>query len=109
MGTKIIKARIVKLNGGFYYADYEGLRIACRARGKFRNEGISPAVGDMAMIDVESDNTGYLQKILPRKNFLIRPNVANIDLLILVLSVVSPSVNFGVTDRMLAICEYKSI
>ncbi|MEG2144917.1 MAG: ribosome small subunit-dependent GTPase A [Oscillospiraceae bacterium] len=108
MSLKTIEARI-KLNGGFYYADYEGVRIVCRARGKFRNDGISPVVGDIARIDVESDNTGYLQELLPRRNFLIRPNIANIDLLIMVLSVVEPPVNFGVTDRMLAICEYKNI
>lgn len=103
------EGRIVKLTGGFYYVEAEGEIIECRARGKFRLDGLSPCVGDIAEVEMTDSGKGYVVGIKERKNFLIRPNVANIDLLIMVLSVCDPPVNYGVCDRLLAVCAYKNI
>ncbi len=83
--------------------------MECRARGVFRKEGVTPYVGDLARAELTGEGKGYLIELLPRKNFLIRPPVANIDLLVLVVSTVSPAPNRFVLDKMLAVAEHKGI
>lgn len=75
---------ILKGIGGFYYVDTpEGL-IECKARGKFRKTVGKPIVGDRVQLEVQPDGTGYLMSIAPRRNSLIRPAVANLDLVVAV-------------------------
>lgn len=103
------RGRIVKALGGFYYLDTpEGL-LECRARGVFRKENITPYVGDLAEAELTQDGKGYVVGIRERKNFLIRPPVANIDTLVMVVSTVDPAPNLFVIDKMLAVAEYKEI
>ena len=67
---------------GFYYVDVEESGIyECKAKGIFRKEGQKPLVGDLVEIEIldEAEKTGNMTRILPRKNELIRPAVANID------------------------------
>ena len=81
--TATVQGRIIRALGGFYYIDTpEGL-VECRARGVFRKEGVTPYVGGLARAELTGEGKGYLIELLPRKNFLIRPPVANIDLLVL--------------------------
>ena len=103
--TATVQGRIIRALGGFYYIDTpEGL-VECRARGVFRKEGVTPYVGDLARAELTGEGKGYLIELLPRKNFLIRPPVANIDLLVLVVSTVSPAPNRFVLDKMLAVAD----
>ena len=74
--------RIIKALSGFYYVQTEDGVVECRARGKFRKEGVSPLVGDFVTIS-RSGKSGTVTEILPRKNSFIRPAVANVDLLVL--------------------------
>ena len=104
-----VKGRIVKLSGGFYFADTPDGVLMCRARGKFRKDNFSPMVGDIATVQRIKEKEGYLLKVDDRKNFLIRPAVANIDLLFVIISVKSPYPNLGVTDRLLAVAAHKGI
>lgn len=107
--TATVQGRIIRALGGFYYIDTpEGL-VECRARGVFRKEGVTPYVGDLARAELTGEGKGYLIELLPWKNFLIRPPVANIDLLVLVVSTVSPAPNRFVLDKMLAVAEHKGI
>ena len=78
-----------------------GQRIvyACKARGVFRKKRITPLVGDQVQIRLDADGTGYIEEILPRKNFLTRPPVANIDQLIIVTSVCDPAPESPVDRR----------
>lgn len=76
----------------------------CKARGVFRNMGISPSVGDNVTVE-----NGVISEIGGRKNFLIRPPLANLDQIIFVVSTVSPSPNFLILDKFIAIAEYKKI
>lgn len=78
--------------------------IECKARGIFRNKGISPAVGDRVTIE-----NGVISEIDSRKNFIIRPPLANLDQIIFIVSTVSPPPNFLLLDKFIAIAEYKKI
>lgn len=100
--------RIIRQTGGFYYVESGGEVIECRARGLFRKEGITPLVGDMAEVEL-TGGKGYITAVLPRKNSLVRPPVANIDLLLLILSITDPAPNLSVVDKMLAIARHKDI
>ena len=79
---------IVKGIGGFYYVSTENGVAECRARGKFRKQGIKPMVGDRVKITVVNENTmeGAVEEIFERKNFLIRPPVANIECIVIVVA-----------------------
>ena len=79
---------IVKGIGGFYYVKTQNAVIECRAKGIFRKNEITPMVGDRVFVNLNSDGTGVVAEILPRKNSLVRPAVSNIDQLIIVASVV---------------------
>lgn len=100
---------IVKGIGGFYYVKTaDGEIYECRARGVFRKENVKPYIGDVVEISVENGK-GAVEKILPRKNCLIRPPVANIDLLVIVTAVASPEPNMMLIDKLLINCEINGI
>ena len=77
-----MQGKIVKGIAGFYYIHVVGSGVyECKAKGIFRKEKIKPLVGDDVLIEVidEEEKTGNIVKVLPRKNELVRPAVANID------------------------------
>lgn len=78
----------------------------CRARGKFRNENIVPLVGDNVIFDKDKK---IITDIKPRKNFLKRPMVANIDQAVIVVSVKEPDLDLNLLDKLLCIIEYNKI
>ncbi len=101
---------IVRALSGFYYVKTkEGQEVECRARGLFRKQEISPCVGDRVELEETSEGKGQVVAILPRKNSLVRPPVANLDLLVLVVSACEPVPNLLVLDKLLAIAEYQNI
>jgi ribosome biogenesis GTPase len=100
---------IVKALSGFYYVKQDDKIIECRASGLFRKKKESLLVGDKAEFDLRPDDEGYITKILPRKNSLIRPPVANIDNLFIISSAVCPKPNLSVIDKLIAICEKNNI
>lgn len=94
--------RIMRGVGGFYDVRLQGGDIIrCRARGHFRNDGMSPVVGDLVQIARLSDGTGSLDKILPRKNLLVRPCAANIDRLVIVIAASAPRPDWLLIDKLL--------
>ncbi len=105
-----IKGRIIKSLGGFYYLKAEnGQELECRARGVFRNKNIKPCVGDWALAELTGEGTGYVLEIMPRTNSLVRPPLANLDQLVLVVSISDPAPNTLVLDKLIAIAEYQHI
>lgn len=100
---------IIKALSGFYYVKVDGVTYECKARGSFRKSGVSPLVGDSVEIEVVGEKTGIVDKILPRKNSIARPPVANIDKLFIVSSFSSPQPNTSVIDKMTVIAEYNNI
>ena len=109
-----MKGKIVKALSGFYYvkADDKSSRIfECRAKGSFRNENVTPLVGDNVKFDVISDmqGTGNVTDIFPRKNSLIRPAVANVDQAMVVFAVRDPYPNLSILDRFLVLMQKQNI
>ena len=102
-----MRGQIVKALSGFYYVATEGGIVTCRARGRFRKEGLSPLVGDFAEITVQPGGEGVLERIEERKNCFDRPSVANIDQLVIVCSQAIPQTDPFLVDRMTAIAELK--
>ena len=78
----------------------------CKARGKFRNMKLTPLVGDIVKFD---EKNNYILEVEKRKNSLIRPNIANIDQLIILSSVKHPSFDNFLLDKLLVISEYNRI
>lgn len=100
--------RIRKALSGFYYVDTpEGL-LTCRARGKFRKEGVSPLVGDQVECAALGGSEGVIETIAPRRNAFDRPAVANIDQLVIVASEAIPRTEPYLIDRMTAIAALKN-
>lgn len=97
---------ITKGIGGFYYVRTEGRIIECKARGIFRKRGQTPLAGDRVVL---SDDSSMIDELLPRKNFLIRPPVANLDVLFIVASTVQPVPSTLVLDKLMAAAVYKNI
>lgn len=95
---------IVKCLGGLYTVESPDGIYECKARGVFRNRGISPCVGDSVTIE-----NGVITEIGDRKNCIIRPPLANLDQLIFIVSTCSPAPNFLILDKFIAIAEYKGI
>ena len=86
----------MKSIGGFYYVRADGEDYECKARGSFRKSGNSPVAGDRVNISVPNDGFCAIEEILPRKNKLRRPALANLDILLLVCSTVEPLPNFTI-------------
>ena len=108
----MMQGKIVKGIAGFYYVHVAGSGVyECKAKGVFRKENIKPLVGDDVEIEVldEKDMEGSITKILPRKNDLIRPAVANIDQALVVFAVTQPDPHFNLLDRFLVMMERKEI
>lgn len=81
----------------------------CKARGSFRKDKISPLVGDKVKISVNDLSENRIEEILPRKNSLVRPPLANVDQLLIVCSMAEPSPNLFIVDKLIAIAEKKEI
>lgn len=103
--------RILKGVGGFYYVRTAGGKIyECRARGKFRLEDVKPMPGDMVEFTPQQQGQGgSVDHILPRKNSLVRPMVANIDLLLVVIAATKPKADLLLVDKLLLYARYCGI
>lgn len=101
--------KIIKALSGFYYVESNKKVYETRARGRFRKTAESPLVGDYVEFQIENVDEGYITAILPRKNSLNRPPVANIDQLLLTASLKSPDFSFYLLDRFIAYSEANDI
>ena len=110
--SKYMQGKIIKGIAGFYYVNVvESGIFECKAKGAFRKDGIKPLVGDDAVIEVldEKEMTGNITEILPRKNELIRPAVANIDQALVVFAVTKPKPHYNLLDRFLMMMEKQDV
>lgn len=112
MKRGLMVGKIIKGIAGFYYVHVEGRgTYSCRAKGIFRNIHIKPLVGDNVQMEVldEQNREGNVTEILPRKNALIRPAVANIEQALVIFAIVRPSPNFNLLDRFLINMERQKL
>ncbi len=93
---------LLKGVGGYYTVRLEnGEEITAQARGRFRHEGLSPVCGDQVLIERQQEGHAALSEILPRRNLLVRPQVANIDQLVIVISASRPKPDLLLCDKLM--------
>ena len=95
----------MKALSGFYDVRTPEGTVRCRARGKFRKDGLSPLVGDRVIWEPTGEESGYILEILPRRNRFVRPAVANVDALVLLAAGVNPVTDPFLVDRVAVIAE----
>ena len=99
----------MKSIGGFYYVRCDDREYECKARGSFRRSGSSPVAGDRVVISVPDEGFCAIEEILPRRNTLRRPALANLDVLVIVCSTVDPQPNLMIIDKMTAAAYNRDI
>ena len=101
-----MQGRIIKQISNQYTVAIKDKLFTCNARGKFKNMGLSPLVGDMVDINID---TRTIEKILPRKNELYRPTVANVDCALIVTSIKKPDLSLSLLDKLITIILAKNV
>ena len=94
---------IIKGIGGFYYVDVGENIVECKARGHFRKDKLVPCVGDRVTLSSGKDGKGSIDSIHQRRNIFVRPPVANIDALVIVVSLKNPEPDLVFLDKSLII------
>ena len=96
-----MEGKIVKIISNLYTVSCNGILYECHARGKFRNDKLTPYVGDSVIID---ENNNYILEVKSRKNSLERPSIANIDSALIITSVKKPDISLSLLDKQLVLC-----
>ncbi len=100
------RGRIVKIISNLYSVDVAGTIYEARARGKFRNDEVTPLVGDFVVIDTEDK---YILEIEKRRNYLNRPMIANTDVGLIITSVKDPDLSLNLLDKELLVVSNAGI
>ena len=101
------RGRIEKALSGFYYVNTGDQVLQCRARGRFRREGLSPLVGDWVQVRELGGGEGFVEAVETRRNVFSRPAAANIDQLVILASAAVPVTEPYLIDRIAAIAALK--
>ena len=96
----MVEGRIVKALSGFYTVDTPEGQLTCKARGRFRLDGTSPLVGDRVQCSVEKTGAGRIDRVEQRRNWFVRPAVANVDALVFVAANSNPVTDPFLIDRV---------
>lgn len=107
-----MQGKIVKGIAGFYYVHIEDHGIyECKAKGIFRKDKIKPLVGDDVEIEIleDAEKTGNITALLPRKNFLLRPAVANVDQALIIFAITKPAPSLNLLDRFLIMMRQQKL
>lgn len=101
--------RVIKGIGGFYYVSDGINSVMGKARGNLKRNKDLIYVGDIVNYDIDSNNECIINEVVKRENFLTRPPVSNLEMLVVVYAAANPEVNFPVIDKLIAACEQKNI
>lgn len=93
------KGLLVKINSDTFTVQVNDIKVDCKVRGKFRQDKIKPLVGDIVEVDIQNK---VIEKIKPRRNYLLRPSVANIDIALIVTSIKKPTINLSLLDKLIS-------
>lgn len=96
---------IIKSLSGFYTVSVGDSIVECKARGRFRHDGFSPLVGDRVEVTVDAQGKGRIDAVVERRNYFIRPAVANVDQIVMFAAAVNPVTDPFLIDRVAAIAE----
>jgi len=100
------KGLVIKAIASFFYIDFNGEIIECKASTKLKQNKKSIITGDYVMFDLE---TKYITEVCKRESELIRPKIANVSNVMLIFSATEPNMNYGMLDRMIVIMEYNNL
>jgi len=98
--------RIIKILSNDYTVLSDDRLFVCKVRGKFRNQKLTPLVGDVVRFD---EKKSCILEVFPRKNELVRPPVSNVDQVIIITSVKNPDFSSNLLDKLLVILEFNKI
>lgn len=105
-GSNIKEGKIVKIISNLYNVKVESNYYECRARGKFRFDKLTPLVGDYCTIDIKEN---YIIEIKERKNYLNRPQIANVDIALIITSIKKPDISYTLLDKLILVIKEKNI
>jgi ribosome biogenesis GTPase len=94
---------VVSAVAGYYFVEHENKIYLCRGRGRLRIDNLAPMAGDIVLFSPGDDDDGIVEQVLPRRNFLPRPAVANVDAVVVVLAPQHPQPNLLMVDKLLAL------
>ncbi|RMC60615.1 ribosome small subunit-dependent GTPase A [Lactobacillus sp. ESL0259] len=100
---------VIGLIAGFYDVQTANDVVRTRARGVFRKNKLKPTVGDHVKIQIDDQGTNYLVEVLPRKNLIGRPALANVNHVLLVMSAVQPDFSLQLLDRFLTFFSWQGV
>ena len=104
-----LQGRVLKNYNGYYYVSVEDKIYTCKVKGKMKQNRFSLATGDMVSFQMGEKDEGMIKKVLPRKNFLLRPTMANLDLLVVTFACASPDFSYLLADKLFALAELAKI
>ena len=106
-----LNGQILKIHSDFYYVNFQNEIYECKVREVLKKQKVKILVGDFVQCGEvnPSRKTGVIEKILPRKNFLTRPSVANVEQVIIVSSIKEPDLDFGQLNRYICFAKYHKI
>ena len=104
-----LQGRVLKNYNGYYYVSVEDKIYTCKVKGKMKQNRFSLATGDMVSFQMGEKDEGMIKKVLPRKNFLLRPTISNLDLLVVTFACASPDFSYLLADKLFALAELAKI
>ena len=105
------RGRIIKGVGGLYQVQLpdQNIPVACRAKGAFRHENLTPLVGDIVSLEFDPTGDAMISDIEERKNALIRPPLSNLDYMFVTLAAAKPQPVLETVDKLICILEHHHI
>lgn len=104
-----LKGLVLKNYNGYYYVQVDENVYICKVKGKMKQNRFSLATGDLVLLEPGEKGEGMIKRVLPRKNFLPRPTMANLDLFVATFACATPDFSFLLADKLLALAELAHI
>lgn len=104
-----LQGRVLKNYNGYYYVAANEQIYTCKVKGKMKQNRFSLVTGDLVAFEAGNNDEGMIKNVLPRTNFLLRPTMANLDLLLVTFACVTPDFSFLLADKLLALAELAKI
>ena len=108
----VTEGLVVRSYSGYYYVVCGDTQVTCKVKGHMKQKRFSLYTGDRVLVEINPDTgnaKGMITSVLPRRNFLLRPTVANLDLLVLVQALRHPDFSFLIMDKLLVLAENAKI
>lgn len=104
-----LEGLVLKNYNGYYYVQVANAVYTCKVKGKMKQNRFSLATGDRVLLEPGEQGEGMIKQVLPRKNFLLRPTMANLDLFVATFACATPDFSFLLADKLLALAELAQI